>query len=66
MEMAAGPRGRLLSPCEWFGKTVHRLPLIPLIKTELVVRCRGRAAVFKEALAPRGPSSQGSGGSIWR
>lgn len=62
-----GRRGkRLLSPCKSFGKTVHHPPLIPLIKTTLVCRCRGQAAVFKEALAPPGPCLPGSGGSIWR
>lgn len=62
-----GRRGkRLLSPCKSFGKTEHHPPLIPLIKTTLVCRCQGQAAVFKEALAPPGPCLPGSGGSIWR
>lgn len=50
----------MLPPCKQLGKTVSRPQLIPLIKTALACRCQGHAAVFKETLAPRGPSLQGN------
>lgn len=44
------------APMQIAWKNSQRPLLIPLIKIALACRCQGHAAVFKETLAPRGPS----------